>query len=715
MRPHSKKDSTASLVGRAASAVVPTVTFAAFAAAIALTPARAHAQFPTTPPEPMPIEPAQFPPFQEMELENGLRILVVHNDKQPIVSITLAMHAGSYYDPAGKTGLAELTAGLLTKGADGRSANEIAAAIEGVGGNIFAGAGSDFLTVSASVLTGDRELAFDLLSDVVLRPSFPETELELLRKQTLSGLALEKSQPAAIASRAFARELYGEHPYGRRADEESVQAITRADLIEFQRERLRPAQALLVVAGALDSAEVARLATEAFAEWSGRGAAAPVARPAPQRQRTAILLVHKPGSVQSNIIIGNTTWLPNDTRGYALTVANQILGGSSGSRLFEILREDKGWTYGAYSSVTRNRALGSFSATAEVRTEVTDSSLVEMLTQMRRIGQEAVPMEEFRWQKQTLVGRFPLQVETASQVASQVANARLLGLPADYVQTYRERLQAVTPEQMQSAARSGIRSDAALVVVVGDGSKIADKLRAIAPVRMVDIEGNPMEASAVAAEVVARPLDLDLARMQASSDSFTVMVQGNPFGYQSSRLARDGDGWMYSEESMLGPIIQQRTSVRFGPDATMRSVTQSGTFQGQEMKLDVRYTGGTVSGSGITPGAQGMQPVSYDNVAIPVGTIDDNALAALLPYFKWAPGASFTVNVFASGKGVVEQRMLRVTGQEEVTVPAGTMSAYRVSYSGGDAPGTYWIEAAAPHRLLKFGPAGAPLEIVRIR
>lgn len=687
------------------------ILIAAVAAAVA--PERALAQYPTSPPAPLPLEPAQFPPFEEMELENGLRVLVVYNPKQPIVSLTLAVPAGSAYDPADKSGVAELVAGLLTKGAGRRSANEIAAAIEGVGGSISAVAGSDFLTIHAAVLAGDRRLAFDLLADVALRPTFAESELDLLRTQTLSGLALEKSQPAAIASRAFARELYGDHPYGRRADETTVRAITRSDLLAFQEERLRPSQALLVIAGALDSTEAFALARSSFREWSGRSVSAPVARPAPQRARTEILLVHKPGSVQSNIIVGNTTWLPNDSRGYALTLANQILGGASGSRLFEILREGKGWTYGAYSGVTRSRALGSFSATAEVRTEVTDSSLVEILAQMRRIGSEPVPRDEFEWQKQSLVGRFPLQIETASQVASQVANARLLGLPANYVQTYRERLSAVTTDQMQSAARAAIRADAALVVVVGDGLKIADKLRAIAPVRMVDVDGNAVAADAMV--VKAAPLDLDLARLMPARDSFAVMLQGQPFGFQTAELQRDGDGWIYRERSALGPIIQTQTAVRFGPDVTMRSVEQSGRFQGQEMKLDVRYANGMVSGEGMTPGAQGIQPVKYENAAAPAGTLDNNALQALLPFFKWTSGASFTVNVFASGKGAMEQRTLRVVGEEALTVPFGTLSAYRVSYTGGDAPVTYWIEAGAQHRLLKFGPVGAPVEFVRVK
>lgn len=673
----------------------------------------ASAQFPTRPPAPARLEPAQFPPFVDTVLTNGMRLLVVHNAKQPVLSLTLAMPAGSFYDPAGKTGTASFVAGLLTKGAGARTADEIAATIEGVGGSLSASAGADFLSLNAAVLTGDSEIAFELLADAAMRPTFPATELELLRTQTFSGLALAKSQPDAIASRAFARALYGEHLYGRREDETTVRAITRDDLLAFHEAFVRPAQALLVVAGAMPAEEVIALAERTFSAWRGRPAAAPIARPAPQRARTEIVLVHRPGSVQSNLVVGNTTWMPTDSRAIALTVASQMLGGASDSRLFQILRESKGWTYGSYSSVQRNKLLGSFTATAEVRNEVTDSALVELLTQMRRMSTEKPPADEFERQKQTLVGRFPLQIETASQVASQVANARLLGLPSDFVQTYRQRLAAVTPEQMQAAARAGIRADAALIVVVGDAAKIGEQLRAIAPVRMVDVDGNPM-----AVEELARgPMraDLDLSRLVPANDSFVVTFQGQPLGSQVNTVSRTTEGWVATERTLLGPVGEQGSEVRFGPQGEMQSVNLTGKIQGMEVRLDVRYVDGKASGDGVQPSPQGPKPVTFNNIDAPPGVLDDNAVQPLLPTFRWAPGAKFQFSVLAAGKGVVEPRTLQVVAEETITVPLGTFNAYRVSFTGGDAPGTYWVEVAAPHRVLKFGPTAIPLEMARVR
>jgi zinc protease len=227
-------------------AVAPIATLAQQPArpAGAATPAPAQ-----RPPAPLPTRELQFPPFAEFELGNGLRVIVVPSEKQPVLSMRLSVLAGSLYDPAGKSGMADLVAGSLTKGAGARDAEAFAEAIERVGGSLNAVAGPDFLTVEASVLSNDRELAFSLMADALLRPSFPRDEVELLRTQTLSGLALARSQPDAIAGRIFARTAYGDHPYGRRADEASVRAITRDDLVEFHAARMRPTQALLVLAG----------------------------------------------------------------------------------------------------------------------------------------------------------------------------------------------------------------------------------------------------------------------------------------------------------------------------------------------------------------------------------------------------------------------------------------------------------------------------------
>ncbi len=665
--------------------------------------------FPTTPPAPMPITAAQFPPFREATLPGGLRLVVVENHKLPVISVELAFPAGGSYDAAGKVGTADIVATLLTKGAGTRSADEFAAAIEGIGGSIGASADPDFLTVTANFLTGNAAFAMGLIGDAVMRPTFADKEVELARTQMLSALQLEQSNPASIGSRAFAKALYGSHPYGRRADAASAKAITRAELVAFQKARLRPGGALLVFAGDISLDQAKALVASAFAGWAGTAPAALAATPPPTRTATEILLVHRAGSVQSNILMGNLTWAPADQRAYGARIANQVLGGGGDSRLFLILREQKGWTYGAYSGFTRYKGTGFFQATAEVRTEVTDSSLAEMLVQVKRIRDEQISTKEFDDAKSSLVGRFPRQVETAAQVASQVALARLLGLPSDYVQTFRQKLSAVTPLQAEAAAKAGISRDASLIVVVGDGAKIYDKLKMIAPVKIVGVDGTPMTPADFAVKTGA--LDLNLAALAARTDSFTVLFQGNPIGSQVAKLEKVPGGWKYTESTAIAMAgVQQNTTLTFSDALQMQELHQAGSQGGQAAKIDVVYSGGRAKGKATTPSQAGPKTVDVD-AEMPKGAIDDNAMQPLVAAMKWGAGAKIPLAVFLSGKGTLSQFVLTVTGEEKVKVVAGEFDAWKVELSGAEAPATMWVTKGPVARVVKIVPAGAPISI----
>jgi len=682
-------------------------------AMLGMTAPLASQEYPKTPPPPGPLTPAPFPPFQEVVLANGLRILVVESHKQPIVSLSLSFAAGSIFDPPGKEGLAEMVAGLVTKGAGARTAEQISEVIEGAGGALSAGAGADFLSINSTVLKTSLPLAMELIGDAAIRPTFPETEVELLRTQTLSGLQVALSQPEAIASRIFARTLYGQNPYGRSPTPASVKAATRADLVAFQRARLRPSGALLVVAGDASLAEVRALALKAFRGWAGAPPAAPVFRAPPVRSKTDLILVHRPGSVQSNILVGNLTFLPNDPRTYAAAVANQVVGGGASSRLFLILREAKSWTYGAYSRYTRHKGLGTFAARTEVRTEVTDSALRELLSQLRRIVAEPVPAAELDAAKGSLTGSFPLSIESADQVADAVANARLYGLAPDFVQTYRVRIGAVTAAQLQSTAQATIRPNAAAIVVVGDGSKIYESLKGIAPISLVDPEGNPLTPADLSPKVAA--LDLDLPALVPRRDSFSISLQGNPIGWQRGLLDKTADGFRYTEETHIATFVSQTTVLEMDAMGRMKSVKQNGKVQGQDAMVDVAYAGGRAKGTAETPDPQTRQvkKVTIDTV-VADGTIDDNAVQALLPALKWRPGAKWTINVLSAGQAEIKPWTLAVSGTESVTIGGKAVEAYRTELTGPPAPLTFWVSTAAPHQLLKIAIAGAPVEFVRV-
>jgi zinc protease len=467
------------------------------AAAVVDTPA-APRQTREAPPPPLPLKPVEFPGFRETTLPNGLRLIVVEKHDLPVVNVNLYVKSGSAADPLQKVGLSEMTAELLTKGTPGRTAKQIAETIEGVGGQLSADAGLDYTTVSASVLADQLPLAFNLVSDVALRPTFPQDELETARKRTLSALEVALSRPGEIAQRRLVREIYGEtHPYGVSSLPQTVRAIDRADLVRFHQQHFRADNALLVVSGDVNAAEVETLARGHFGGWKGGfGATRALADP-PAREKAQVTLVHRPGSVQSNILVGHVGIRPDNPDYFPLQVLNKIVGGGTDSRLFLILREQKGWTYGAYSRLSRPKEVGYYVASAEVRTEVTDSALVELMHQLRRAREEPVSREELEAAKSFLVGSFPLRIETAGQIASQVAQTRLLGLPVEDLLRYRERINAVTAEDVQRVAREYIRPDQAVIVVVGDATRVADKLEKVAPVVLFDVEGRRLDSASL--------------------------------------------------------------------------------------------------------------------------------------------------------------------------------------------------------------------------
>src|SRR5260221_3360730 len=453
----------------------------------------AQEPFPTRAPAPARLRPVQFPPFRDVALPNGMTLLLVENHEQPTLAVSLSFRAGTAYDPAGKEGVAALVAELLTKGTPTRTADQIAAAIEGVGGSIGASTGDDFLTISTDVLSDHADLAFSLLGDVTRRATFPEQELELARTRFLSSLEVELSQADNVAGRAFQKEIYGRNPYGRNTSVAAYKAITRDDVVGFAARRLRPGGALLVISGDITLPQARAFATQAFGTWRGAAAATPAFPAVPTQRGTDILLVNRPGSVQSNIVIGNTTFLPTDSGYYSPRIATHVLGGGSDSRLFILLREQKSWTYGSYAALRRSRGMGFWQATFEGRTEVTDSALTELLHQIDRVRTETIPDSELVAAKGFLVGSFPLTIETPGQIAQVVTSARLLGLGADYVQRYRERLAAVTAPRARAAAQRVLHRDALSIVVVGDAKALYDKLKGIAPVPVADIDGKAMD------------------------------------------------------------------------------------------------------------------------------------------------------------------------------------------------------------------------------
>lgn len=660
------------------------------------------------PPPPLPPRPVSFPPFVERRLSNGAEVIIVEDHKAPVVNISLRVRSGSTSDPAGKTGVADFTAALLDKGTTTRSAVEIAEAIDFVGGSLGASASSDWTTVSATVLTEFVDTALDLLADIVLNPTFPESELELHRQQMLSALQAELGQPAAIASRVFMKEIYGEHPYGASQTPESVQAISREDIVAFHEAHFRPGNTLVVIAGDVDADQIIAHFERAFSGWEGGPAPRSRASTPPERSAREITFVHKPGSVQAVIRIGHL--LPDASHGdwITLDVANQVLGGGTTGWLFRILRSEKGYTYGAYAQSAQRTGPGYFLATAEVRNEVADSAMSEFFRLIDQLRDQPVPAGDLQMARDYMVGSFPLTIETPQQIASQVARVKLLDLPADYLSEYRDRVAEVDATILQRVAQELIRPDRAAVVVVGDANAILDKIEPFGPVRLVDVDGEPIDPASL--EVGAADLALDATIIQPTRLSYQMSAQGNQIATTVTEVTREDQagGEVVRVTSKTTGMMNSESELIFdGTDFTPRSSKVSQQIGPQSIAVETRLEDGFVRGTLSTPDGQEMP--------IEIEAIEGTLLPEMDQFALWGidleANEEFHFPVVDFQSGSIQSANYKVVGQTTVTVPAGEFEVYEVEASAGPMQFRLYLQKAAPHIVVKTEFIGQPIEL----
>jgi zinc protease len=447
------------------------------------------------PPVPLAPRPLNLPASEELTLANGLRVLLLENRKLPLVSLRLAFPTGDAHDPADRPGLTDLVAGLLNEGTQSRNSRQIADAVARVGATLNAGANSDYTTVAASALSTFADEILDLMADVSLRPTFPEDELELTKQNTLQNLIAQRGQAAFLASERVAKVIYGAHPYHVVAPTpESLAAATRAEIAAFHRAQFVPNNAVLVVGGDFRRDEIMKRVEDLFGSWQ-RGEIRRAEFPAPPaRAKRVAYLVDRPGSAQSNIIIANLAIARTDPDYFPALVMHTILGANASSRLFMNLREEKGYTYGAYTNLDARRDAGSFRATAEVRSAVTGDSLREFFYEFTRIRDEQVTEKELHDAKSYLTGIFPIRLETLDGLIDQLVQIKMFSLPEDYLLTYRDRVQAITREEVQRVAREYVTPDRAAVVIVGDSAALGDQIQPYADeVELYDSQGRRKE------------------------------------------------------------------------------------------------------------------------------------------------------------------------------------------------------------------------------
>ena len=450
----------------------------------------------TEPPELPAPSPLRLPPVVRRQLDNGLEILVVEHHELPVVDMILVVKTGGEGDPANKPGVATLTASMLDEGAGRRSSLDIADQEAFLGVQIGTGSGWDVSSVSLHAPVAVLDSAMALFADVALRPTFPASDLERLRKERLTELLQLKDRAPAIADRAYASILYGEkHPYGRplTGTEASTRAVTRRDVQRFYQTYYRPNNATLIVVGDVTPDDIERRVREMFSSWArGEVPSTQFAEP-PAALATAIYLIDKPGAPQSSVRIGSIG-VPRSTDEYfAILVMNTILGGAFTSRLNTNLRETHGYTYGAGSSFSMRSAAGPFTARAEVVGAKSDSSLIEFMKELRAI-RDTVPQSELEKAKRYLQLQLPGEFETTGDIASQLVPVVVHGLPLDYYNSYTERIGGVTVTDVQRVAQRYVDPSRFAVVIVGDRKAIEAGLKAlnIGELSIRDMTGQPV-------------------------------------------------------------------------------------------------------------------------------------------------------------------------------------------------------------------------------
>jgi zinc protease len=432
------------------------------------------------PPRPLPAREVSFPPYQVRTLPNGLQVIAVSHHEQPAVSLRLIIRAGSAQDPISKPGVAYLAASLLDQGTTTKDAEKIATTIDSIGGAIGAGAGSDLTFIQAAVMKDSLPLALDLVADLARYPAFANEEIERQRQQILSGLKVSYDDPDYLAGVVFERLVYGFHPYGKpdSGTPASVAAVTREDLLAFHKRWFGANNAILAIVGDVTHDEAFAGAARAFGGWER--VELPQTKlddPPPPTRR--VVIIDRPGAVQTEIRVGNTS-LPRRHRDYlALDIAMKILGGEGGNRLHRVLRSDRGLTYGASADLNAHKDTGDIAAETDTRSETTGEALRLIVDEIFRLQRQRVQPRELNDAQEYLTGSFPLTIETPSAIALQVLNAVFYGLDLNDLQTYRERVSRITVEDIQRVAQQYLHPDRLAIVLVGDASVFAKQLAGV--------------------------------------------------------------------------------------------------------------------------------------------------------------------------------------------------------------------------------------------
>ncbi len=460
--------------------------------------ALAAAQWPVRrPPPPLPARSVPFPPYQLKTLSNGLQVLVVLHHEQPSVNFRLLVKAGAVQEPADKPGVASFVASLLNQGTTTKSAGQIATLIDSAGGILGTGSLNELSYVNGAVIKDRIDLVLATASDLVQRPSFAPEEIERQRNQAFSAIKVGYDDPDYVANLVFERLVYGFHPYGRpnSGTPESIARITRDDLVAYHRTWFVPNNTLLAIVGDLSADEAFAAAERAFGSWQKRDLP-PVKTVEPPPPARRVIVIDRPGSAQTEIRVGHLAMARTHEDFVPFDLTLRILGGEGANRLFGVLRSDRGLTYGASAELHTFKSAGNIVAETDTRSPATGEALKLMVSEVVRLQREPVSALELRGAQDYLSGSFPLSIESPSSIAQQVLAHLFYGLDLKEIETYRDRVDLVTPADIQRVARQFLKPDQLSIVLVGDAAAFVDQLKALGVINFERIPLSQLDLSA---------------------------------------------------------------------------------------------------------------------------------------------------------------------------------------------------------------------------
>ena len=437
----------------------------------------------------------ELPDVQVASLANGVDVLLVEDHELPLVTVRLALDLGSSHDPEGLARLASVTMDMLNEGAGELDVTAIEQERRRLGMSLGQSAGWDSSAVSTTHVTRNLEPGLDLMAAVVLEPTFPEALWEVEQKSRLQSYQRNLREPGALARRVGGALMYGDAYHGRLSQEADYQAITTDAMAAWHRDHVHAGNATFLVSGDTTLEQIVPLLDARFGSWGGEGANPDASPTMQQPEATTIYLVDLPGSAQS--VVRGSTFVPGRTAADfdALQVANLVFGGQFTSRLNMNLREDKGWTYGARSSLSNSHGNSLWGFSTSVKSEVTAEALAEALRELAAVGGDApLSAEELAYQQSSAIQGYPRRFEQPAYLLDRTWDERLYELPSDWTERFPERIGGVTLEAAQAAFTEHVVNQPLAIVVVGDVASIQEPLEALGhPVVLLDSDARPLE------------------------------------------------------------------------------------------------------------------------------------------------------------------------------------------------------------------------------